>query len=87
MHSRMIRSNERGRSTRCEGGIGTPESVDSIQSAPGSKGVAPKWQGIGIRIPYQLLLAMPYVVAIIVLALRRRHSGAPERLGEPYIRG
>lgn len=43
-------------------------------------------QGIGIRIPYQLLLAMPYVVAILALALRRRHSGAPARLGIPYIR-
>lgn len=43
-------------------------------------------QGIGIRLPYQLLLAMPYVVAIVALALRRRHSGAPERLGVPYIR-
>ena len=44
-------------------------------------------QGIGISIPYQLLLAMPYAVAILVLAVRRRHSGAPQRLGVPYIRG
>ena len=43
-------------------------------------------QGIGIAIPYQLLLAMPYVVAILVLALRRTNSGAPERLGIPYSR-
>lgn len=44
-------------------------------------------QGIGISIPYQLLLAMPYVVAIMILALRRRNSDAPDRLGVPYVRG
>lgn len=44
-------------------------------------------QGIGIRVPYQILLAMPYAVAILALALRRRQSGAPEQLGIPYIRG
>lgn len=43
-------------------------------------------QGIGIAIPYQLLLAMPYVFAIAALAVRRAHSGAPERLGIPYSR-
>lgn len=43
-------------------------------------------QGIGIRVPYQFLLAMPYAVAILALALRRRHSGAPARLGLPYVR-
>lgn len=43
--------------------------------------------GIGVSIPYQLLLAMPYCVAILVLAVRRRHSGAPDRLGIPYVRG
>jgi simple sugar transport system permease protein len=42
-------------------------------------------QGIGIAIPYQLLLAMPYVVAILVLALGGTRS-APAMLGIPYSR-
>ena len=43
-------------------------------------------QGIGITVPYQLLLAAPYVFALVVLALRRSHSGAPARLGIAYRR-
>lgn len=43
-------------------------------------------QGIGVAIPYQLLLAMPYVFAILALAIRRSHSGAPAMLGIPYWR-
>ena len=43
-------------------------------------------QGIGVAIPYQLLLAMPYICAILVLAFRRTHSGAPAMLGIPYWR-
>jgi general nucleoside transport system permease protein len=43
-------------------------------------------QGIGIAIPYQLLLALPYIVAIIALAIRRTQSGAPAMLGVPYTR-
>jgi simple sugar transport system permease protein len=43
-------------------------------------------QGIGVTIPYQLLLAMPYVCAILALAIRRSHSGAPAMLGVPYWR-
>lgn len=43
-------------------------------------------QGVGMDVPYQLLLAMPYVVAILALALRRSRSGAPLKLGIPYSR-
>jgi ABC-type uncharacterized transport system permease subunit len=43
-------------------------------------------QGIGVAIPYQLLLAMPYVCAILALAIRRSQSGAPAMLGIPYWR-
>lgn len=43
-------------------------------------------QGIGIAIPYQLMLALPYVVAILALAVRRRHAGAPAMLGTAYTR-
>jgi simple sugar transport system permease protein len=42
-------------------------------------------QGIGIAIPYQLLLAMPYGVVILVLALSGTRS-APAMLGTPYSR-
>ncbi|MGE0008045.1 MAG: ABC transporter permease [Parvibaculaceae bacterium] len=44
-------------------------------------------QGIGVAIPYQLLLAMPYICAILALAVRRSQSGAPAMLGIPYRRG
>lgn len=43
-------------------------------------------QGIGVAIPYQLLLAMPYIFAILALAIRRSQSGAPAMLGIPYWR-
>ena len=43
-------------------------------------------QGIGIAIPYQLLLATPYICAILALALRWSNSGAPAMLGIPYWR-
>jgi simple sugar transport system permease protein len=43
-------------------------------------------QGIGIAVPYQLLLAMPYVAAILALAFSRGHSRAPAMLGLPYVR-
>ncbi|HET6158620.1 MAG TPA: ABC transporter permease [Dongiaceae bacterium] len=43
-------------------------------------------QGVGIRVPYQVLLAMPYVVAIVVMMLRRKAGRAPARLGIPYSR-
>jgi len=43
-------------------------------------------QGIGVAVPYQLLLAMPYIFAILALAIRRSHSGAPAMLGVAYWR-
>ena len=43
-------------------------------------------QGIGITIPYQFLLMMPYVAAIIALMVRRSRASAPSMLGVPYIR-
>jgi simple sugar transport system permease protein len=44
-------------------------------------------QGIGVQIPYQLLLALPYVVAIVLMALKRGRSEEPSRLAVPYFRG
>lgn len=41
-------------------------------------------QGVGINIPFQLLLAMPYVIALIVLMSSRVRSRMPGVLGVPY---
>jgi general nucleoside transport system permease protein len=43
-------------------------------------------QAIGIQIPYQILLAMPYIFAILLLMGTRARSVPPESLGEPYSR-
>ncbi|MFO1121460.1 MAG: ABC transporter permease [Hyphomicrobiales bacterium] len=43
-------------------------------------------QGIGITVPYQFMLALPYLVAILALAVRRSHAGAPAMLGTAYRR-
>jgi ABC-type uncharacterized transport system permease subunit len=43
-------------------------------------------QGVGIQIPYQFLLAMPYVAAILALMLRRKAGRAPAMLGTSYRR-
>lgn len=43
-------------------------------------------QGIGVQIPYQILLALPYVLAIVVMMAGRARSRAPGSLGVPYTR-
>jgi len=43
-------------------------------------------QGIGQELPYQIFLALPYVVAIILLISGRMRSEAPLSLGVPYHR-
>lgn len=43
-------------------------------------------QGVGIAIPYQLMLMMPYVAAIVALMVRRSRASAPAMLGVPYSR-
>jgi ABC-type uncharacterized transport system permease subunit len=43
-------------------------------------------QGVGIAIPYQYLLMMPYVAAILALMIRRSRTSAPTMLGVPYTR-
>ena len=43
-------------------------------------------QAVGVQIPYQILLAMPYIFAIIVLMGSRARSIPPGSLGEPYSR-
>jgi simple sugar transport system permease protein len=43
-------------------------------------------QGVGLHIPFQLLLALPYVAAIVALALFRSKVSPPAMLGIPYRR-
>jgi simple sugar transport system permease protein len=43
-------------------------------------------QGIGTVIPFQLLLAMPYVLALIALMSSRVRSRMPGALGIPYTK-
>jgi len=44
-------------------------------------------QGIGANVPFQILLALPYIFAILVMMNNRARSRAPATLGVPYIRG
>jgi general nucleoside transport system permease protein len=43
-------------------------------------------QAVGADVPYQLLLALPYLLTIVVLVVGRRRSGAPLALGRAYAR-
>ncbi len=43
-------------------------------------------QGVGMQVPYQFLLALPYIVAIVVVMGARARSVAPGHLGLPYAR-
>lgn len=44
-------------------------------------------QGTATQIPYEVFLALPYVVTLIALVLRARASRIPAALGVPFIRG
>lgn len=43
-------------------------------------------QGIGVNLPYQILVSLPYVLTILVLVYGRAKSGTPLSLGNPYYR-
>lgn len=43
-------------------------------------------QALGTAIPYQLFLALPYVLTLVVLAAMGGQADAPSALGEPYRR-
>lgn len=43
-------------------------------------------QSLGVNFPYELLLALPYLIAILFLIVSRARSEAPGQLGEPYHR-
>lgn len=44
-------------------------------------------QAVGVELPYQLLLALPYVLTIVALVVNRSRSRAPLSLAIPYHRG
>ena len=44
-------------------------------------------QGVGVQLPYQLLLALPYATAILLMIFKRGTSEEPGRLAVPYFRG
>jgi len=43
-------------------------------------------QGFGLQVPYQLLLSLPYIIAILVMVFSKARSTAPKNLGIPYSR-
>jgi general nucleoside transport system permease protein len=43
-------------------------------------------QAVGVHLPYQLLLALPYLLTIVALVLNRSRSRSPIALGRPYNR-
>jgi ABC-type uncharacterized transport system permease subunit len=44
-------------------------------------------QGTATEVPYEVFLALPYVVTLVALVLRARVSRTPSALGVPYVRG
>jgi simple sugar transport system permease protein len=43
-------------------------------------------QAVGVDLPFQLFLAMPYILTVIAVFLGRKRSGAPIALGLHYVR-
>jgi ABC-type uncharacterized transport system permease subunit len=43
-------------------------------------------QALGTAVPYQLFLALPYALTVMVLAGVGGHARPPSALGEPYVR-
>lgn len=52
-----------------------------------SDAVQLRLQGTDTAIPYEVFIAMPYVVTLIALVVRARASHTPAALGVPYVRG
>jgi ABC-type uncharacterized transport system permease subunit len=43
-------------------------------------------QTLGLKLPYELFLALPYLVTILALILAGRNASAPASLLKPYRR-
>lgn len=48
--------------------------------------VAVHAQGLGVSIPYQFFLMLPYAASLLLLVLSRTRPGQPAKLGVPYLR-
>ncbi len=46
-----------------------------------------KFQALGVAIPYQFLLMLPYILTVVVLVIVSRKARGPASLGIPYERG
>ena len=44
-------------------------------------------QGTATAVPYEVFLALPYVVTLLALVMRARDSRTPSALSVPYVRG
>ena len=44
-------------------------------------------QGTDTAIPYEVFLALPYVVTLLAMVVRARDSRTPSALGTPFVRG
>lgn len=52
-----------------------------------SDAVQLRLQGTSTAIPYELFIALPYLLTLVALVLRARASRTPAALGVPYVRG
>jgi ABC-type uncharacterized transport system permease subunit len=43
-------------------------------------------QATGVKLPYQLFLAVPYVLTLLVLTTVGGQAQSPSALGDPYVR-
>lgn len=48
--------------------------------------IATHVQVVGMDVPHQIFLALPYIASILLLMVLRSKSGEPGRLGIPYFR-
>ena len=51
-----------------------------------AQGLSYTFQALNLRVPYQLLLALPYLVTLAALIVRGKQTRAPAALAQPYRR-
>jgi thiamine pyrophosphate-dependent acetolactate synthase large subunit-like protein len=51
------------------------------------RAVGARLQGTATAVPYEVFLALPYVVTLFALVIRARDSRTPSALAIPYVRG
>ena len=63
---------------------GTPSPVTSTPQLTPVQLSPQRLQAIGVPIPPNLLLILPYILAFVIVVSLKRKSGAPAALGVPY---